>query len=248
MRSVRFAFALSFFIASLTHAGSSVASDYSPLPPPRPPAPTDTQNRVPTRPAPVETKPAKPAQVEPAPTTSNTVVQPAGGTSPSASAPPEHTAPTLDDDRFTLSLLLGAASNNLDFGLGLRGGVTAIAPHVWVGGTLLLHSSSSGGSAAGYTYSASSTFIYGGPEVGYDIELGPVIVRPYGALGIGVYRFSSSGVASGSLTSTHFLAWGGGTLLYGIPKSRYFVGGDMRLITVPAGPAFALYGFGGIAF
>jgi hypothetical protein len=34
----------------------------------------------------------------------------------------------------------------------------------------------------------------------------------------------------------------GATLLYGFAGSRFFVGGDARLVTIPGGPAFALAG------
>ena len=66
--------------------------------------------------------------------------------------------------------------------------------------------------------------IYFGPEVGYDFELGPVVLRPCGGAGAGMFH------------------------VHGIPSTRFFVGGDARAVTVPLGPAFALYGLGGMSF
>lgn len=230
------------------------APEYSPLPPP-PPPPTDRGARpaprvVPqTKPAAVS-PPATPAPTTTPATTTTSATMPAAGSAP-REAPPARRS-HLDDERFSVSPLLGFGTNNLELGVGVRAGAAAFAPHLWVGGTFLFHNGTSrSGTTApgGVPYSAGSSVIYFGPEVGYDLELGPVLLRPYGGIGPALLRVSSSvGNVSTSDTATKLLLWTGGTVLYGIPGSRFFVGGDARVITVPAGPAFALYALGGMTF
>ena len=236
------------------------APEYSPLPPP-PPPPTDRAGRPAPRvvpqtkppvspPAPATPAPASVPASPPATTTTSSATMPADGSAPRETPPARRSH--LDDERFSVSPLLGFGTNNLELGVGVRAGAAAFAPHLWVGGTFLFHNGTSrSGTTApgGVPYSAGSSVIYFGPEVGYDLELGPVLLRPYGGIGPALFRVSSSvGNVSTSDTATRLLLWTGGTVLYGIPGSRFFVGGDARAITVPAGPAFALYVLGGMTF
>lgn len=165
-------------------------------------------------------------------------------------SPRERVRPTLDDERMSVSPLLGFGTNKLEFGVGLRVGTVAIAPHLWIGGTFFYHHGiSTEGLVANVRYASSSSLIYMGPEVGYDFEAGPILIRPFGGIGPGFFHVSSTSAnVRTSDNTTHFLLWMGGAVLYGIPQSRFFVGGDMRLVTVPLGPAFGMYAVGGMTF
>ncbi len=250
---LRAAFVVLVVLSSFSSAAAAApgaAPEYSPLPPP-PPPPADlaAKPRVasPLPPA----KPANPPVVPafaPATTTTSSASLPAAEPSPRETTPRSH--PELDDERFSVSPLLGFGTNNLELGVGVRAGAVAFAPHLWVGGTFLFHNGTSrSGAVAGVPYSAGSSVIYFGPEVGYDFALGPVLLRPYGGVGPALFSVSASSAnVSTSDTATKLLFWTGGAVLYGIPGSRFFVGGDARMVTVPAGPAFALYALGGLTF
>ena len=233
-------------------AASGDAPAYSPLPPP-PPPPAEPGARPVPRAAVPTAKPAPPAPPAPPPASSaeGGLTTTSSASLPAAEpAPHERSRPALDDGRFSISPLVGFGTNNLELGAGVRAGAAAIAPHLWVGGTFVFHNgtSASGTVANNVHWEVSSSLIYFGPEVGYDFELGSVIVRPYGGVGPGLFRVSSvSANISASETATKLLVWTGGTVLYGIRNTSFFVGADARLLTVPAGPALALYALGGMS-
>jgi len=104
------------------------------------------------------------------------------------------------------------------------------------------------GAVNGVRYETSSSAVYVGPEVGYDFELGPVVLRPYGGVGIAALSASASGAGvRASDTETKLVIWPGVTVLHGLSGSRFFVGGDTRLVTVPGGPSFGLFALGGMS-
>jgi hypothetical protein len=171
-----------------------------------------------------------------------------GAADPDAPSSPASNPPALDDERVSIAPLLGYASDGLDLGVGVRVGKT-IADHLWIGGTGMYHAgTSTAGVVGNVRYESSTSAFFVGGELGYDFELGPVVLRPYGGLGLaGLTASASSSVGPGaSQTATKLVIWPGATLLYGVTGSRFFVGGDTRLITIPGGPAFALYAVGGL--
>ena len=96
------------------------------------------------------------------------------------------------------------------------------------------------------TAESSLSLFYLGPEGGYDFLVGPVVVRPYAGLGIAWLTASVSGAGvNTSVTDSKFVIWPGGMVLYDVPDSSFFVGGDLRLLTVPGGPALGLFAFVG---
>jgi outer membrane autotransporter protein len=158
------------------------------------------------------------------------------------------------DTRWFIAPLLGFASENLSFGIGVRGGKT-LDNHIYIGGTFVYQTGDSGsysasvttpGGVVGASGSWSYNGFYVGPEGGYDFDLRYVVVRPY--IGIGLFDVTGSaagnGVSAGS-SSTEFVVWPGCTVIWNVPSSNFFLGGDLRLITVPGG-AVGLYAMGGI--
>ena len=235
---------LGLLVLSMPEVARGGGPVYAPLPPP-PPPPADLTGK-PVEPHAKALPPAAP----PATTTSSATTSSA--TMPVESAPPHETPlrSSLDDERLSVAPLLGFGTNNLELGVGVRGGTVAFVPHLWVGGTFVFHKGTSrSGTAGGVSYSGSSSAVYFGPEVGYDFALGPVLLRPYGGLGPALLSVSASaGNVSASDTATTLILWTGAVVLYGIPGSRFFVGADARMITVPGGPALALYALGGMTF
>jgi len=185
-------------------------------------------------------------------------VAPPASPAPSSPPPPADTGPTEPglhalDTRWFIAPLLGYASENLDFGIGVRGGKT-LDNHIYIGGTFVYQIGESGS----YTYTTvtgttgtaswSSGGFYVGPEGGYDFDLKYVVLRPY--MGIGLYNWSSSasggGVSAGG-SGTQFVVWPGCMVVWNVPSSNFFIGGDVHVITVP-GASFALYAMGGLHF
>ena len=135
--------------------------------------------------------------------------------------------------------MIGYLSDYLDFGIGLRGGKT-LDNHIYIGGTFVYQFGESGGGTVatglGTTanYSWSSAGFYVGPEGGYDFDLRYVVLRPYLGLGIFSWGSSASGPGGGgSGSSTQFVVWPGCTVIWNVPNSNFFLGGDVRLVSVP---------------
>lgn len=188
-----------------------------------------------------------------------------GGSAESQAAEPSQAAEepqtgdgrTALDTRIFAAAMLGFASDSLNFGFGLRGGKT-FENHLYVGGSFVYHvgESVSGGStvATGYgttantTYSASTSAIIVGPEGGYDLDLKAVVLRPYLGLGLAAFTGSSSaGGVSVSTSGSQFVVWPGAQVIYSLPQSNFFLGGDAHVVTVP-GTAFSVFATGGIHF
>jgi hypothetical protein len=227
-------------------AVAAEAPEYSPLPPPKPPPADLAAPKAAPRPAPVAPVPVPvPAPAQTGTTSTTSAVLPAAEPEAPAAAP----SAALDDQSFTVAPLLGFGTDNLDFGVGLRAGKVALGEHVWLGGSAIYHlGHGSSGTVNGVRYESSSSALFVGPEVGYDFPVGPVVLRPYG--GIGLAAFSASASAGGvraSDTVTKLVIWPGVTALYGLSGSRFFVGGDTHLVTVPGGPSFALFALGGLS-
>jgi hypothetical protein len=214
------------------------------LPPPPPPpltaAPPGAGAPAPA-PAPAPTRRASKPSSSPAPTGS----APAASASVTASATPgADEGPDAGrhalDTRFFLAPTVGFASHYLDFGMGLRGGKT-LDNHIYVGGSFLYQVGESPGPW-------STSAFYGGPEVGYDFDLRVLVVRPY--MGLGLFSWTSSIVgpaAGGSTSTTQVVAWPGCSVIWNVPRSDFFVGGDLRVVTVPGG-SVGLYALAGLHF
>jgi hypothetical protein len=158
-------------------------------------------------------------------------------------------------------LLLGygivTSSNSADInpvglGFGLRGGYT-LPMNLYLGGTFVYHLGGSRSTPAG---DYSINVLYFGVEGGYDIEAGPIVVRPY--LGLGDAIGSSTvpqvclgpfGCVGGSVSSGSFALWPGAAVLY--PMDSLFFGGDLRFL-IPTdnsdATALSIFATGGLKF
>jgi hypothetical protein len=118
------------------------------------------------------------------------------------------------------------SSKAYGLGVGARVGYTH-ASHIYFGGTFQYHF---GGSSGPFRYAA----FYLGPEIGYNVAAGPVVVRPYVGGGFGSLQTTYHG--------TGFMSAGGGQGVtddfHGRSQSAFFWPGVTVL--VPAGDDFAL--------
>lgn len=148
------------------------------------------------------------------------------------------------------AILLGLATNDLNVGFGARGGYT-LPNNIYVGGTVLYHfGASNEATFMGVSTKTTSHLFYLGPEGGYDLAVGPVLIRPY--LGLGFESFSASvsctpsNLCAGSTTDTNFALWVGGLVLY--PIGNFFVGGDLRALFVSNANSIGVFATGGMNF
>lgn len=137
-------------------------------------------------------------------------------------------------------------------GLGVRAGYT-LPVKVYVGGTFVYHFGSTYDTTFG---KASQSVLYFGVEGGYEMEAGPVLVRPY--LGLGDMIGSSSipptcaptiGCIGGDTSFGSFVFWPGATVLY--PLDDFFVGGDARFAIVTSqssATVFSVFATAGLRF
>jgi len=144
----------------------------------------------------------------------------------------------------------------VDLGFGVRGGYT-LPMNLYLGGTFIYHLGKSDNING---VDISGHIMYFGVEGGYDIEAGPVIVRPYLGLGDVIASVDVPQVCApfvgcvggGSESSGHFGVWPGATVLY--PMDNFFVGGDARFVIVTSSDsnqdfnAFSLFATGGMKF
>jgi hypothetical protein len=227
---------------------------------------TGPPNLPPPPPPPMGAPPAAPPPPHPsrAPASSPPAAsQPAvsGGASASASVSTSADTGTTSSDagmhaldtRWFISPMIGYLSDYLDFGIGLRGGKT-LDNHVYVGGTFIyqLGESESGTVAApqgpATTYSVSTGGFYVGPEAGYDFDLRYVVVRPF--MGLGIFNWTGSATSGGvtvSNSGTKFVVWPGCDVLWNVPNSNFFIGADLRIVSVP-NAAVGFYAIGGLHF
>jgi len=175
----------------------------------------------------------------------------------------DHPAKGGDDHKvrpITAALLMGvgvnatacgtATCNAYGFGLGLRGGYT-LPSKVYVGGTFVYHLGYTSQVAVGsFTRGFTGGVGYFGPEVGYDLTAGPILVRPYGGLGIGLYRQTDTGFGATAQPvdsgGGRFAFWPGVTGMYPMSPS-FFLGADARFVLVANGASgFSFFATGGM--
>jgi hypothetical protein len=134
--------------------------------------------------------------------------------------------------RWSAAPLLGYGTNDLGIGLGARAGYTFETP-IYVGGTFLYHfgTDNVGNLGAVGVTENRTRFYYPAAEVGYDIGVGPVLVRPYGGVGL---LFGRSSVTTNGINATGtdntLMVYPGVTAQYLFPRSPIFVGGDARVL------------------
>jgi hypothetical protein len=133
------------------------------------------------------------------------------------------------------ALLLGYAFNDVRLGLGARVGYT-LPMKLYLGASFIYHFGSTPTETVGGTsFPVSVSLFYLGPEVGYDIVVGPVVVRPY--LGLGYARANAeatNGAATISKSPDNFAVWPAVAGLY--PFTSHFSAGlDARAFLVTGG-------------
>jgi hypothetical protein len=152
--------------------------------------------------------------------------------------------PGAVDTRWFVLGMLGYTSNMYGFAIGARFGKT-LDNHLYLGGSLVYGFGESGstttlagpnGASVTVNTNGPSSF-YLGPEVGYDFDVRPVVLRPY--IGLGPAFVAST---------TRLVVWPGFTVSYEIPHSIAFVGGDLRFVSVLGGGSLGFFGFGGVHF
>ncbi len=130
---------------------------------------------------------------------------------------------------FTLAPVLGWASNGYGAAVGGRVGYTFDVP-VYVGASFVYQT---GENATQATW-------YPSGELGYDLGIGNVLLRPYGGAGA-LARTDTRGSVG--------LLYPGLAAEWLIPRSYAFLGGDARLlIPLDAVPAVSLMGTAGLNF
>jgi hypothetical protein len=159
------------------------------------------------------------------------------------------------NDGFPVMATLGFSSNDLQLGLGVRAG-KALSNRIYLGSALVYHLGHEVGGATGGGYSATASMsaFYIGPEVGYDFDFAPVRLRVYSGLGIMWFNTSTKttgpgvGTIEGHASTDKFVIWPGATVLYPLPNSSFYIGGDLRFVSVPDGPAVGLFALAGTHF
>lgn len=130
-----------------------------------------------------------------------------------------------------------AATGGLDayrFGLGARAGTT-LPCRVYVGGSFVVHFGSEvlAEGPGGSTYEAREHAAYGGGEIGYDLALGRVLLRPYVGLGLlGVVEHTTVRSASAGRRDAYLYVAPGATAAYRV--GAWFAGVDLRAAIAPA--------------
>jgi hypothetical protein len=113
-------------------------------------------------------------------------------------------------------------------GIGLRGGYT-LPMKVYIGAAFVYHL---GGSNDANQVKYTGSTLYLGPEAGYDLELGPVILRPYVGLGYGSVKAKAEAGGTTLIDRSEggFAVWPGVMARY--PVDAFFVGADARYALV----------------
>jgi len=138
-------------------------------------------------------------------------------------------------------------TDNLNFGLGIRGGHT-LDNGLYLGGSFDFFFGESEDYWYLNRYRASWRFWTLSFEGGYDFHIvDRLVVRPFGGLGaIGVIGESCSPLGCGDTSDTDFLFTFGGLLHYFVTE-KMFLGPDTRIL-VSNDTAFVLGGHFGVAF
>jgi hypothetical protein len=124
--------------------------------------------------------------------------------------------------------------NFLGVGLGFRVGY-AMPSNLYIGGTFIYHLGSSQDYGTSILGDESVKFgiYYFGAEVGYDLYLGPVILRPMAGIGLATAHASvclGGTCASGTGSSNLYIA-PGAVLMFPVTSS-IFIGADVRYLIV----------------
>jgi hypothetical protein len=186
---------------------------------------------------------ARPLRGVPAPA----AAEPTAAAAPAASdAEPDAVAPSdKPERRISIAAIAGVGINETKIkdeggnetkegvgtqgaGIGLRGGYT-LPMKVYIGAAFVYHL---GGSKDADQIKYTGSTLYLGPEVGYDLELGPIIVRPYVGLGYGSVKAKAEAGGTTLLDRSEggFAAWPGVMARY--PVDAFFVGADARYALV----------------
>jgi len=144
----------------------------------------------------------------------------------------------------------GLGSDPYKLGIGLRGGYT-LDFQLYLGGYFVYYigGSSEGGNAvvAVGTRDSNSNYMMLGAEVGYDVWIGPAMLRP--SLGLGMAIGITDATIDGQTTSvSDFALHPGMSLLF--PIDDWFVGGDVRanIVTGDGVSGLTLFANGGLRF
>jgi hypothetical protein len=134
-------------------------------------------------------------------------------------------------------------------GLGARVGYT-LTSRIYLGGTIVYHLGQSKDDK-GVKYEGG--VLYPGIEGGYELGVGPVLLRPYAGVGfVAVKLKASAGASELDASASKIGFWPGATVIY--PMDRYFLGADLRYVIVPSvdrggnANALSFFGTGGMHF
>ncbi len=140
-------------------------------------------------------------------------------------------------------------THDAQFGFGFRGGYTTPV-NVYVGVALTYHV----GTAS--TTRSSLNDWYFGAEAGYELALGPILIRPYAGIGDVLQHLTATNCqrvnGRGCVTTGHsrdnFGVWPGALVVYPFLQ-HYFVGADARYVFAQNVPDFfGLFATGGVRF
>ncbi len=259
---------LSFFVSAALVLSSATALAQPPSGKAKAKAPRSaTKAAAPSTPARAPAAP-EPAPAAPAPAASApaAALGPVAALSPASSAETAEAAPPGDkpERRISIAVIAGIGINETKIkdeggnetkdgvsthgaGIGLRGGYT-LPMKVYIGAAFVYHL---GGSKDAEQVKYSGSTFYVGPEVGYDFEIGPVVLRPYAGLGYGKAKAKAEAGGTTLIERDEggFAVWPGVTARY--PIDTFFVGADARYalitgtdkITNASGPGvFAMVG------
>jgi len=132
-------------------------------------------------------------------------------------------------------------------GIGGRIGYT-LRSGLYLGGTFVSHFGTQDGPVQANVW-------YGGGEVGYQIEAGPLVVRPYAGAGIAsvhasIYIPQVGAYEGGRIqaTESRVVFWPGASVLLPVDGGRAFLGIDAKYLVVESSSAFNAYATLGVAF
>jgi len=121
--------------------------------------------------------------------------------------------------------MIGFMDDDYSVGIGVRGGKT-LDNHIYIGGSFIDQIGD---------YGLNSLYI--GPEGGYDFDLRAVVLRPY--MGLGLFSWTGG---------NNFVVWPGCAVIWDIPGSNFFLGGDLRFVLNAPLTPFGAYFMAGIHF
>ena len=147
------------------------------------------------------------------------------------------------------ALLLGNGfKDGYSVGIGARGGFT-LPMSIYLGGTFVYHLGRSEGDDK-------LNALYFGAEGGYELNAGPLTVRPYLGIGYANASVTRPGYCRGTVCPAPTSAnegkgafWPGATAIF--PIGNLFVGADARYVVVldaEDSNAFSLFATGGLTF